>query len=275
MLALINVTGNTWPKICSYKSHKLGETLGSPLYEGLAADLREMIISGQLMPGQRLPSEADLGATHRVSRHTVRQALGLLAREGLLISGQGRGWQVRERNPIQWHISRPERNTRTDISPADAWSDDVREQGFTPTERIEVSILEPEPRLAARLQLADREAVVVRRRMRFVDGELFAVAESFFPRALVGDTPIALPGDVLPGTYAVLEEIGHPWVSHTDEIVARNATAVEADRFGIQSGDPVAEVIRTRFGEGGRPIAATITVAPGDRVVIIIEGAQS
>lgn len=249
--------------------------MGSPLYEGLAADLREMVVSGKLLPGQRLPSEAELVATHRVSRNTVRQALGLLEREGLLISGQGRGWYVRERNPIKWHISRPERNVRTDISPADAWSDDVREQGFTPTEKRSVSILEPEPRMAARLGLADAEPVVVRRRLRYVDGELFASADSYYPKSLVGDTAIALPGDVLPGTYAVYEEIGHPWVRHIDEVVSRNATASEADLFGVQPGDPVVEVVRTRYAEDDRPVAAMITVAPGDRVIIIIEGAQS
>jgi len=252
----------------------VGIALNAPLYEGLAARLREMVKSGQLEPGAHLPSEADLVSQHKVSRHTVRQALAMLAREGLITSGQGRGWFVRDSQPLIWNGSRPERNTRTDISPADSWSLDVRDQGRTPSERITVSIMVAEPRVADRLALGPSDLVVARRRLRYVDGEISTLADSFYPYDIVKDTAVTQPGDVLPGVYAVMEQLGFGWVRHRDELWSRPASREEIDLFGFGPGVAVIEHIRTRFTEVGSPVAVTVTIAPGDRVLIVYEGAS-
>ena len=47
-----------------------------PLYARLRDGLRAGILGGQLEPGEKLPSEAELAMAHGVSRITVRQALG-------------------------------------------------------------------------------------------------------------------------------------------------------------------------------------------------------
>lgn len=58
------------------------------------AQLREMILQGQLQPGERMP-EAELAARLGVSRTPIRQALPALAQEGLLVSAGKRGYAVR------------------------------------------------------------------------------------------------------------------------------------------------------------------------------------
>jgi DNA-binding FadR family transcriptional regulator len=50
----------------------------------IAGILRREISQGILMAKERLPSERSLADTHGVARGTVRQALNLLAREGLV-----------------------------------------------------------------------------------------------------------------------------------------------------------------------------------------------
>jgi DNA-binding GntR family transcriptional regulator len=55
-----------------------------PLYEQLAAILREMIRSGELSHLDPLPSEARLSQEYDISRDTVRRAIGVLVDEGLL-----------------------------------------------------------------------------------------------------------------------------------------------------------------------------------------------
>jgi DNA-binding GntR family transcriptional regulator len=64
---------------------------GAALYRQLAGELRERILSHDIPPGTRLPSEPELVERYSVSRNTVRLALGLLRDEGLVITGQGRG----------------------------------------------------------------------------------------------------------------------------------------------------------------------------------------
>ena len=248
--------------------------MGQPLYEGIAAEIREHILRGKLSPGQRLPSEADLVDQYGAARQTVRHALTVLSREHLIISGQGRGWFVRDTNPLVWNAWKPERNTRTDIQPNDVWAQDVRDQGREPSERIEVAILIPELRIAERLGLGDGEHAVARRRIRYVDGDVSTTADTYYPLEIVKDTPIARPGDVLPGVYAVLEQLGHGWHTYRDEIIARAATVQESERFGVAVGDPMSEVVRTRYDGDKRPVAVTLTVVPGDRVIITYEGSS-
>ena len=56
--------------------------------------LREMILQGELQPGERMP-EAELATRLGVSRTPVRQALPALAQEGLLVPAGKRGYSVR------------------------------------------------------------------------------------------------------------------------------------------------------------------------------------
>lgn len=62
-----------------------------PKYRQLADWLREKIKAGEMT---RLPSQNTLAAEHGVSIGTVRDALHVLQREGLIESFPGSGWQV-------------------------------------------------------------------------------------------------------------------------------------------------------------------------------------
>ena len=241
------------------------------LTETLADDLRTKIYAGELVPGERLPSEPELMRAYVVSRTTVRRALLQLIHEGLVQSRQGVGYHVRSVTPLVWVASRPERNTRTDISPADVWSAGVREQGREPSEDIEVTIVRPAERIAGRLGLGDGETAVVRRRGRRVDGEIMLLADSYYPERLVRGTAIAQPGDVLPGTYAVLGALGHGWVRSRDEITIRMPTRGESARLGLAEGTPVAEHVRTSWAADGTPVRVQVCVLPGDRNVVVYE----
>lgn len=248
----------------------------APLFETLASALRERIATNKLTPGQRLPSEAQLSAEHQLSRATTREALKLLEREGLLISFQGRGWYVRESNPLLWHASRSNRGTAgTGPSPNDAWAIDVRNQDRDPGERIEVAVLPADARIAERLHLETGAYVVVRRRLRLVDGEISHSADTYYPHEVVMGSPIAEPGDIQPGVFKVMDELGYRSARWRDEVVARASTAAEADRLGLRSGDAVAEIVRTRYRQDGRPVSVTVTATPGDRMIVVYEGEET
>jgi GntR family transcriptional repressor for pyruvate dehydrogenase complex len=64
-------------------------TIRAPAYQVLADDLRTQITSGQLRPGERLPTEPELCARSGVSRSTVREALRLLASQHLIVTTRG------------------------------------------------------------------------------------------------------------------------------------------------------------------------------------------
>jgi DNA-binding FadR family transcriptional regulator len=60
-------------------------------YEQVADQLRELIMTGELAPGERLPNEALLAREFGVSRATIREALRVLAAQNLLRTAKGAG----------------------------------------------------------------------------------------------------------------------------------------------------------------------------------------
>jgi DNA-binding GntR family transcriptional regulator len=62
-----------------------------PLVAQLAQVLRATIHAAELAPGDKIPSENELVAEHRVSRATANRALAVLAEEGLITRRRGTG----------------------------------------------------------------------------------------------------------------------------------------------------------------------------------------
>ncbi|WP_031163150.1 GntR family transcriptional regulator [Streptosporangium roseum] len=240
----------------------------STLYQLVASELRRTIYSGALGPGDQLPTEAELMLSHQVSRNTVRLALGELVNEGLVTRTPRRGTVVRERRPLLIHPQRelrPQRETRE----AFAWA--VSQEGRAPSQEIEVAIVQPVEEIASRLELPDEELAVVRRRLRFVDGQPYNTNDSYFPLALVADSEITRPGDITRGANRVLEELGHPQVRVVDDIWARMPTSSETERLQLQSGTPVVVYVRVGYDESDTPVRVAVSVLPADKHLIRYE----
>lgn len=60
-----------------------------PAYNQVASQIRELILSGELAPGEKLPNETDLAELFGVSRSTVREALRTLASRDLISTQRG------------------------------------------------------------------------------------------------------------------------------------------------------------------------------------------
>jgi GntR family transcriptional regulator len=67
---------------------------GIPIYRQLLEQARRMIVSGQLQPGDPLPSVRDLAAAHAVNAMTISKAYSLLEAEGLLVRNRGKAMTV-------------------------------------------------------------------------------------------------------------------------------------------------------------------------------------
>ncbi len=70
----------------------------TPLYQRIAADIRAQIESGELRPGDRLPSATELQAKYGSGSTAVRNAMLVLRAEGLVEGHQGRGVYVARRS---------------------------------------------------------------------------------------------------------------------------------------------------------------------------------
>ena len=62
-----------------------------PSYKQLSNQLRDMIISGEIGPGEALPSLAQMVTETGLSMSTVQRAVRVLVSEGLVVTVPGRG----------------------------------------------------------------------------------------------------------------------------------------------------------------------------------------
>ncbi len=72
-----------------------------PIYQQIMNMLKQEIASGELAPGQKLPSVRELALEAKVNPNTMQKALAELEREGLLYSQRTAGRFVAEQQGIQ------------------------------------------------------------------------------------------------------------------------------------------------------------------------------
>lgn len=71
-----------------------------PVYQQIMALIRGAILTGELSPGQKIPSVRDLAAQAQVNPNTVQRALTELEREGLLVGGGTTGRTVSQNQAV-------------------------------------------------------------------------------------------------------------------------------------------------------------------------------
>ncbi|MGB8454809.1 MAG: GntR family transcriptional regulator [Anaerocolumna sp.] len=71
---------------------------GKPIYEQITGQIKNMIISGELKPGQSLPSMRLLAKELRISVITTKRAYEDLERDGFITTLVGKGSYVSETN---------------------------------------------------------------------------------------------------------------------------------------------------------------------------------
>jgi DNA-binding GntR family transcriptional regulator len=79
----------------------------TPKHVDISEKLRSEIEAGIYEPGEKLPSEFDLGQRFGVSRTTIRRAIADLTRQGLVTTYQGKGCFVAQHEKINFSLASP------------------------------------------------------------------------------------------------------------------------------------------------------------------------
>ncbi len=144
-----------------------------PRYHQIAQTLRERIATSGQGPGERLDNQRSLAREFGVTLMTLRQALDLLERDGLIARRHGLGTFV-ARPAIDY-----------DILQLRALAGDLSALGEDVATRFLRSRFEPaDRRVAEALGLAEHAEVFVLERLRLVDGEPVSFQASYLPAAL-------------------------------------------------------------------------------------------
>jgi len=227
-----------------------------PLYRQFADGLRSQILSGELEPGHKLPSEAKLMDQWDTSRTTVRQALAVLAHEGLIESRKGSGVRVRDVSADRdLHNFKPIVRIETTRGSAwkrgrSMWERDVQGREFA-NDQLKTGRTTAPDRVAA--VIGTNDAGFRSRRYR-VDGRPALLSVSYLPFEIVDGTQILEPDTGPDGTYGLLRDLGYEIAGFSMQVWGRRVQSDEPERLGISNSSFVLCAARTAFTETGRAV---------------------
>jgi GntR family transcriptional regulator len=233
-----------------FEAPPLDRTKPLALYYQIAEILRHQIEGGAWRPGDAIPTEEELQRLFAVSRATVRQAVRRLVGEGLL----------RLERPRGTFVTRPKLQER--LPALISFSDEVREQGLTPSTRVLLVAWEAAPPpLAQRLGIAEGSPVVRLERLGLANDEPIALMSC----ALVGSAGLTPEDDFSGSLYALLQRRGIR-LSEADQIIeATRATAEQAHLLDCKAGSALLKIDRVTVDVAGRGVEHVIGYYRADR----------
>lgn len=231
------------------------------VYEQLALELREKIISGELEPGSNWPTEREVAREHNVSQSTARKAFQLLMSEGLLeLASPRQGYRVRNPHRPSLHMTY---STRTH-------SAGHTEEDQTASSALTTSVGCAPDDIATVLGIDVHEQVVIRREIHLISNQPYGASTTYIPASIAENIP-ELRTAVVASLLTVLQQAGHAPGHVTDTITTRALLPHESLAPGLSAGKQITHHRRIVWDATGSILYTTITMIPADRYNLIYE----
>ena len=237
----------------------LSRTSKIPLYHQLYEIIRTEILTGDLEPGDMLPTENDLLTRYSVSRNTVRQALDALVSDGLIERHRGRGTFV-SRPPIEQGLSR-----------IVSFTEDMRARGLEPGTEVLASEIIPAPESIARaLKIETGTELAHLKRLRLADGEPMSLEHSYLvhrhcPGVLERNYSSSPLRETLERDYGIR-------LTRAEQTIRAAAAGGDtAHTLGVDPGAPLLTIERTTYSDTGAAVEYLRILHRGDRYALYTE----
>lgn len=242
-----------------------------PLHRQLGAALVRAIRSGEIPPGERIPSEREICVTYGVSRTTVRQTIHDLVASGLLMRVPAKGT----------FVARPKIDQ--DLSRVVRFSEAVSAAGYRPTARLlGIRTAQAHAEIAKALGLSLGETVVVVDMVSMADGAPLAFYRIHLPPETGEPTARALLAAEAEGRVTfglILEHVRRVAGLEPAQVVQAYEAAPASDEVArilqISEGAAVVASDRTVLTASGKPITHDNAYYRGDRYRFTIRRAYS
>ena len=233
-------------------NQKLSLSSEIPLYTQLVGIIKRNISAGSLKVGDLLPSEAEFCRAMEISRNTVRQAIGALEEEGLVVRKRGRGT----------YVSDPSTNRR---GVPYSFTTEVTSLGKSPSSTlIDFHITTPPPAVCETMELQVGTLMYCFTRIRNVDGKPLILEKSYYPQYIYPN----LTRELLQthSFYSLLYHVGIIPASADESYAAVTLGKEEAEHLGVEPGSCAFFHQRRTRTEDGRIYEYTCSYIRGDRV---------
>ncbi|MEX0316473.1 MAG: phosphonate metabolism transcriptional regulator PhnF [Ruegeria sp.] len=230
----------------------------TPVWKSIALSLTSDIAEGRYGTGDRLPTEAQLSATHGVNRHTVRRALAEMAEQGLVHARRGAGVFVAAR-PTEYPIGKRVR-----------YHQNISASGKIPGKKIlSLTTRAADETEAEALELHPGDPIHVYDGLSLADGQPIAVFQSVFPAARFPDLLTALT-ETQSVTKALRMNGVADYTRISTRLTARQASVTQALHLRLSEGAPVLHSVGINADPDGRPVEYGRTWFAGERVTLTL-----
>ena len=219
-----------------------------PAYVEIAETLTDEIADGTWPPGSLLPTHKELQKRFGVSRITITSAIDELGKQGMVYTGYvngRRGIIVRPTGRTNHYATDSFQSNRAH-STYDAFAENARKVGRTPSKRFEMRIAKPPEWIADRLGVSYTDPVVIRITHQSLDGEPWARETSYYALDLAQEVGLDSLDDLPQGTIRALKDAGYEEIARVDEVTDEPATAADSADLSVPVGSPL--LVQTRTG---------------------------
>ncbi|MFD3519206.1 GntR family transcriptional regulator [Streptomyces sp. NPDC058653] len=148
----------------------------------------------------------------------------------------------------------------------DAWSAELAAQGRRGGQRIvDAGEVAAAGEVAELLGVAPGEAVVMRKRVMFLEDVPCELTDTYYPVSIARGTPLAGTAKIPGGAVTLLARLGHTGARVREDVSARMPDVEERAALRTEPGEPVLRLVRVTFDSADRPIQADIMTMPAHR----------
>lgn len=211
-------------------------------YQDIYLKLKTAIVEGSYLQGSFLPTEMQLMEEYKVSRTTVRKAMALLRKDGLIQTNQGRGAEV---------LCGKSRFRQTDFHIAhdviDVESVYLKDGKSRSSSSI-IDVVKAEQKVERGLLVKPLTDVYRIQRLKFRGDIPFDFVASYVPCGLAPGLE-RFSGQIFWLNKCLYDEYGISSTRVEEKVSAGTATFLEANMLHVQAGSPILVITRTAWYE--------------------------
>lgn len=230
-----------------------------PIHARIAHWLEDLVVSGELEPGDKLPPEVEIATSLGVSRMTLRQALASVEAKGFIDRRRGRfgGSFIAVPRFELDHASLPGFTEQMLLIAVEPGAEVLR----AATRKPDIAVGK-----ALKLRRADHVHEILR--VRTANGEPIVLEEAYLPADIF---PELLSEDLHGSLYAVMREYGSAPVTADERIEATPATLEQSQILRVAPQSPLLLIVRTSYGDNGVAVEYSRDYLRSDRTAIRIK----
>ncbi|MDX2930436.1 GntR family transcriptional regulator [Streptomyces sp. NRRL_B-16638] len=241
-------------------------------YEEIAAHFRRLMDSGELSPGDPLPSMRDVCDQFGSAITTVNRAFRLLQEEGRTVSKPGVGTIVRDMSRVRVPFS-----TYGDVlapgGDKGPWERATAAQGLDGRMLVEAPEEVGAPAdVAARLGIEPGALVVHRRRRATIGEDVVQLQDAWYPLEIARAAGLDRPGKVVGGVLGAMTGAGLSPTSTDHDVEVWVPSAQQAAELSLGSRVSVLVVERVTYDATGRVLELTRHTGAADRLTLTYKG---